>query len=288
MNVNNESRKKSKKLLKLNKIYSIIHLPLEEERVHNMKKTKILTTLLALVLLMGCTFTNGETASAATRYSSAPAIYGIVGQGYNGGSRGPISITRGTLVKGGRSQSVYLVTLSGTEFVKNQSTGVWTDILAGFNLNNAFVRNVVNAVNGNVPRGSNIIFAGHSLGGMVAQQAAADGSLKANFNILNTVCYGSPLLAAGSREGDVKRLGDTSDVVPYASGSTINNAAWAIGGLNRENGGYGANAVKAHTESYGRYDVWGAYDVLGQKWGGAYLDLDLGTQRWFRSSSSGR
>lgn len=243
---------------------------------------------MTLAVMVSAFGVNGQTASAGTRYNKAPDVYQIVGRGYNNGSMGPISITRGNLIRNGSWTPVYLVTLSGTEFVKNQSTGVWTDILAGFNLNNAYIRNVVNVVNGNVPRGSNLIFAGHSLGGMVAQQAAADNTLKANFNILNTVCYGSPLLAAGTREGDVKRLGDTSDVVPYASGSTINNTAWAIAGLNRENGGYGANAVAAHTQSYGRSDVWGAYDAVGQKWGNAALDLDLSTQRWFQSPSSGR
>lgn len=251
-------------------------------------KKKAMASILSLAVLAGSLGFSGITANAGTRYNKAPNVYSIVGQGYNNGSRGPISITKGSLVRNNQWTPVYLVTLSGTEFVKNQSTGIWTDLLAGFNLNNAYIRNVVNVVNGNVPRGSNICFAGHSLGGMVAQQAAADGSLKANYNIINTLCYGSPLLAAGSREGDVKRLGDTADVVPYASGSTINNAAWAIAGLNRENGGYGRNAVAAHTQSYGRSDVWGNYDALGNKWGNAFFDLDLGTQRWFQSPSSGR
>ena len=139
-----------------------------------------------------------------------------------------------------------------------------------------------------IDKNAKIYIAGHSLGGMVAQQLAADGTLKANYNIVNTLTFGSPLLAAGNREGTVIRLGDTSDIVPYASGSTINNTAWAIAGLNKESGGYGMNATAAHVQSYGRADVWGAYDAVGQKWGNAALDLDLSTQRWFQSPSSGR
>jgi len=249
-----------------------------------MKKQKFLSVLLSLVIIFGCALTNEVTASAGTIYSTAPQLYNLVADGYNGGSKGPVSITRGRL----GNTNIYLVTLSGTEFVKNQSTGAWTDILAGFNLNNAYYRNCVNIVNQNVPAGSNIMFAGHSLGGMVAQQLAADNGLKGRYNIMYTLCYGSPLLAAGSREGTVRRLGDTSDIVPYASGSIINNTAWAISGLNRESGGYGANAYKAHIESYQRSDVWGAYDVTGAKWGGQRLDLDLGTRRFFQSPTSVR
>lgn len=71
--------------------------------------------------------------------------------------------------------------------------------------------------------------------------------------------------AAGTREGTVIRLGDTSDIVPYASGSIINNTDWAIAGLSKESDGYGMNAYAAHVESYGRSDVWGAYDVTEKK-----------------------
>ena len=120
---------------------------------------------------------------------------------------------------------------------------------------------------------------------MIAQQVAADSTIKANYNVLNTVCFGSPLLSAGSREGTVKRLGDTSDVVPYLSGSMFNNTFWAICGLNRESGNYGFAVVNAHCESYLRDDVWGAYDVTGTKNGGATLTLDLSTRTFYQSEA---
>ena len=278
----------SKKVLKIYNANSIIYLSTKERGYLLMRRQKILTTLFVMVLALQCAMTPVDTAKAATRYAKSYQVMELVGRGYNGGNLGPVSITRGYLRNGGWGGTVYLVTLSGTEFVKNQSTGVWTDILAGFNLNNAYYRNVANIVNSNVPRNSNIMFAGHSLGGMVAQQLAADGTLKANYNIVNTLTFGSPLLAAGNREGTVIRLGDTSDIVPYASGSTINNTAWAIAGLNKESGGYGMNAVAAHIQSYGRADVWGAYDAVGQKGGSAYIDLDTNTTRWYQSPTSVR
>ncbi len=224
--------------------------------------------------------------AATVTYSNAAQICTYVYQGYNSGSKGPIIVTKGTYKKGSTTKTVYLVTMSGTEIVTGQSTGYYTDLLSGFNLNNAYQTNVVNVINNYIPKNSNLILAGHSLGGMIAQQVAANSTIKANYNVMNTVCFGSPLLAAGSREGVVKRLGDTSDAVPYLSGSLFNNTAWAIAGLQRENGGYGTDLLSAHTKSYLRSDVWGKYDITGTKNGGATITLDLSTQTYYYSPTS--
>lgn len=240
-------------------------------------------TIIATVFLGADMKTN---AASNVQYTNAAQICRLVYNGYNGGAKGPITITKGSYYTGWYWKTAYLVTLSGTETVKNQSTGYVTDALAGFNLNNAYKRNVVNVISNNIPKKANIILAGHSLGGMIAQQVAADKTIKKNYNVMNTVTFGSPLLSAGEREGDVKRLGDTSDVIPYASGSTINNTAWAIAGLNRENGGYGKDLLAAHVESYLREDVWGAYDVVGKKNGNHKLVLDVSTVKYFHSPTS--
>jgi pimeloyl-ACP methyl ester carboxylesterase len=142
---------------------------------------------------------------------------------------------------------------------------------------------VVRIIKANVPKNANLVIAGHSLGGMIAQQVAANSEIKSRYNVLNTVCFGSPLLAAGSREGTVRRLGDVSDPVPYLSGSLFNNTLWAIMGLNREDGGYGIRGITAHNQSYYRSDLWGKYDVTGTKYGGAKLILDLDTRTFYQS-----
>lgn len=219
-------------------------------------------------------------------YTNSSEVFNYVGLGYNEGEKGPIIITKATLQNSSSSKEVYLVTLSGTELVDGQSTGYLTDLLSGFNLDNAYLRNVVKIISENIPTNSNLVLAGHSLGGMIAQQVAANDTIKSNYNVLNTITFGSPLLSAGSREGTVKRLGDTSDVIPYASGSLINNTVWAILGLNRENGGYGLDLLAAHTQSYGRSDVWGKYDVLGYKNGKAKLILNLDSQTFYQSPTT--
>lgn len=248
------------------------------------KSIRILSSLLAVLLLVSMLI-GGSVASATNTvtYTNATEIYTYVRDGYNQGTQGPISITKGTLKSGFSSKTVYLVTLSGTELVLNQSTGVLTDLLSGFNLNNVYYANTVNIIKANVPKNANLIIAGHSLGGMIAQQVAADSGIKSRYNVLNTVCFGSPLLAAGSREGTVRRLGDVSDPVPYLSGSLFNNTIWAIMGLNREDGGYGIRGITAHNQSYFRTDLWGRYDVTGTKYGSAKLILDLDTRVFYQS-----
>lgn len=246
---------------------------------------KKLTALLAAVLTL--TMLSGSAVSAApaeVTYTQANQIAEYCYQGYNEGMRGPVIITQGKLQKPFSNKDVYLITLSGTELVDNQSTGLFTDLLVGFNLNNAYLRNVVNIITANIPAGSNLILAGHSLGGMVAQQVAADSTIRKNYNVLNTVTFGSPLISAGNREGTVKRLGDTSDVVPYLSATgSLSKEAWKIAGLQRENGGYGTDVVTAHVDSYLRNDLWGKYDVTGVWYGLSTLTLDLSTQKYYKS-----
>ena len=248
------------------------------------KSVSFLTKFLAIVMIVSMLLGGAVAYAATTRtYTTAPEIYQLVRDGYNGGEKGPISVVKGTLKSGWSSKTVYLVTLSGTELVFNQSTEVITDLLSGFNLESPYYHNVVNVILNNIPRGSNLILAGHSLGGMIAQQVAANASVKAYYNVLNTVCFGSPLLAAGFREGTVRRLGDVSDPVPYLSGNLFVTPIRAVLGLNREDGHYYLQPITAHNSSYSRADLWGKYDVTGTKYGSAALTLDLGTRTFYQN-----
>lgn len=245
----------------------------------NILKSFAITVFCFLVFLFPLNVYAGYDAE----YHNVTEICTLVYMGYNGGVNGPIVITKGLYQNGDDTQEVYLVTLSGTEIVSGQSTGYYTDILSGLNLNNPYKRNVIRAIQESVPVGSNLMFAGHSLGGMIAQQVIASDEIKRDYNVLNTVCFGSPLLSAGSREGVVHRLADVSDIVPFLSGSLINNTKRALNEVQKEKGGYNGNAYAAHTQSYFRTDLWGSYDVTGTKWGNATLWLDSSTRRFFQS-----
>ena len=209
---------------------------------------------------------------------------------------GPISITEGRMTYntywGSEDKEVYVIALSGTEsIVENQTTTVKEDLLSGFELSNEYALNVKNAIIDRIPAGSNIILAGHSLGGMVAQQVAADKYVKDNYEILNTVTFGSPLIKGFTREGMVKRLGDTSDKNTFYSISSVLNIIWQYAGVNHEDGGYNGNSSAAHCDSYLREDVWGSYDCAGEKRGNIFgieagsrmLTLNFATTSFYTS-----
>lgn len=228
-------------------------------------------------------------------YKTAPEVSRLVQLGYQlhlgytTKSTGSISVTKAKLDNGGwfsKPQDVYVVALSGTDFfavARGQSTGVITDLLSGFEFDNPYVRNVKKVILKNIPVNSNLFITGHSLGGMVSQQVSAEKEIKAKYNIVNVLAFGSPLLDATKREGTVTRLGDVHDIVPYLSVNTLNfRIIQQIFGLNREDGGYRAYEIlSAHCKSYQRSDVWGKYDVTGKKNGKATLTFDFSTTNFF-------
>lgn len=254
-----------------------------------MKKVLQKSKLLVCCMLI-LTLTKGLTVSAAapavppdTTYTTACDVAEYIYAGYyhcatgsNPNFKGPIHIVKATLTQNQKNSPVYLIGLSGTELILNQPTNIITDLKCGFEKDNKYLQEIVKIICREVPEGSSLIIAGHSLGGMEAQQAAGNSTLKSNYEILNVVSFGSPLISPANREGTVKRLGDKADIVPYLSINTITRPLHQIYGLNTEDGGYGRDFTSAHMKSYLREDVWGSYDVLGIKNGNASLSFNYG------------
>ena len=239
--------------------------------------------------------------SSKVTYTNAPQLSRFVQLGYwlhygyfTNNVKGSISVSKAVLKSNNTNRDVYVVSLSGTDLANalyNQSTGIFTDLLCGFQIDNTYARNVKKVILDNIPSGANIVFIGHSLGGMVAQQCSADSKIKSKYNVINTLAFGSPIIGTSTfglydyREGSVSRLGDTRDLVPYLSSNTLNfSFAAQIFGLKRENGGYSAyQIISSHCYSYQREEVWGKYDVLGNKNGNATITMDFSTTKWFES-----
>ena len=67
--------------------------------------------------------------------------------GYNGAEYGPISIIPVDVHGGDHAGPTYLVTISGTELVQGQSTGIFTDIKMGMNQANNLTAAAIKAIN---------------------------------------------------------------------------------------------------------------------------------------------
>jgi hypothetical protein len=173
-----------------------------------------------------------QSANQTGKIHNAAQLAQFVFAGYNGGAHGPVSIAPATLRQGDETKSAYLVGISGTEAVKDQSTGWITNLKAGFQLSNPGLRNAREAIFNTVPKGSNLALAGHSQGGMIAQQLAADPEIKKHYNVINTVTFGSPLISLGQREGEVRRIAAAGDPVPRLSAQSAlpGFSTWALAG----------------------------------------------------------
>ena len=230
-------------------------------------------------------YSNPPTGKSLT-LKNFPQVAQYAGLGYNHGMKGPIIITEGTLKNGKEQCDIYLVTLTGLEVptLTPQTTDVVTTGQAGLELSNDFERNLRRVMKEAIPKNANVVFAGHSLGGMVAQQIAADTSVQKRYNILNIVAYGSPVMFKGQIEGTLKRMGDVNDPVPYLSAETFKDFEVQDGTLQKEDSGLGLDITfAAHRNSYFDEKTWGKYDVLGFKGGDATIKLKLKTQKFYES-----
>lgn len=223
--------------------------------------------------------------SYSDTYDKSSSLYTMIRQGYNEGTKGPMSIVKGRLDVDTKddtnSYDVYLIMLSGTEVFAGQANDVKADVLSALESSNDYLTNVVDNIEKNIKKGSNLFLAGHSLGGMVAQQLGAEPKIKENYNVLYTITYGAPPLNKIDHEGRVNRLGDTSDVVPFLSINGIISLITKEEDVQKEDGGYD-NQINAHRMSYGRDDVWGKYDVLGIKDGKSSFSFDKSKIKFYK------
>ncbi len=226
-----------------------------------MKKT--LSALLCLILCFIFAFVAFAGTPPADFSTAADLLdFVIVSKAYTT----PLRIVPAVLTKDGESRNVYLVALLGMKTVGgqvNSQNGGGTGVYA------AFVKDVLLQT---VPAGAALVFAGHSLGGMTAQHLRCDKQLQETYEILNVLCGGSPLEEVeGEGEGSLHRLTDILDMIPYIRSTSLCALIRQIRTAHRENGHYFLNPDGAHNESYVRNDVWGDYDVFGEKGGGAAL-----------------
>ena len=256
-----------------------------------MKRTVKLVLAVVLALCLGATSLLGVSARGTeVTISRADQLCYYAQEGYNNTLFGPISITEGCFKTSAKDKgtAVYLVGIAGLDPF-GMLVGGYNDLLAtqesANNIKGRFYNRVVQCIKKQCPKGANLIITGHSLGGMIGQQIAADKAMQKRYNILLNVCFGSPVVAAGEKkEGVIIRYEDKNDVVPKSGNNVL---AFASGGNDAivEDGGFGLDALNAHNQSYALSGKFNKYDVCGKKNGTACIILDLDTRVWYKATA---
>lgn len=183
-----------------------------------------------------------------------------------------ITVRRATLNESGKAgRGVYLIALGGSDYSWNESsiTCLQNAIRSGCSLPNSYLSAVIAKANEVIPKGSEVVLIGHSMGGMIAQQFADDSTMKSNYNISYVLTMGAPYIADDAREGTLHRMADSADIVPHLS-----MAALILGQYSKdqsvETSAY-SNPLTAHTLSYSQASCWQQYDALGVKGGSSTI-----------------
>ena len=184
----------------------------------------------------------------------------------------PIRIVKAGLRQGKAVCWVYLVGLVGVETGTKQTNNMESCLKAGFAKESDYFDVAKETIQRVVPKGSNLVLAGHSLGGMTLQQISADEDIKRDYNIINTLTAGSPYIPIkGEREGTLHRLADRGDAIPWMSVGLVTDTHKMLKEVSWEDGGFIGDPDSAHNVSYRSNEVWGDYDALGEKGGCAEI-----------------
>ena len=202
--------------------------------------------------------------------------------------QGPFTISQATLTENGVDTPVYFIAMHGTETSSfGEAEDVVSDLYAGFDKESQYMKDIKKDILTDVPKGSNLVIAGHSLGGMTAQQLAADPEIKDNSNILYVTAIAAPLLSYQKTEGKVNRLAEKADAVPYMSHYTLSDLDLQKSTRSEEHGSK-YNIINSHTGSYKDPAVWGDYDAVGNKGGNAVLTVNTDTTKVYCAPISDR
>ena len=201
--------------------------------------------------------------------------------------QGCFSITKGVLKQKGKTCDIYLVAAHGLETnAFGQNDDMESVMKAGRQQNSPYLKQFMAVIKQTVPKGANLILTGHSLGGMVSQQAAANKTMQKRYHILHVITWGSPLIAKGQIEGQLHRMCAAGDVVPLMSEYTFTDTDAQLNDRNREEADV-IPVIQSHVDGYNDKDAWKDYDAIGVKGGNAVLKMNDDTTLRFDAPKNG-
>ena len=253
-----------------------------------MNRKTTLKTLLGALLSLSLVLVLSVSSFAATKYTKVTSPYQTYSYTRDADptkGMGTMSISKGKIVDNGKTKDVYLVALHGVEGNEYGQADNWDNCLkAAGGETNAYLKQAKQTIKANVPKGARLVIAGHSLGGMVAQQLRSSKSIINNYDLLYTVTFGSPLIRINKSEGKLNRLAAKGDPVPLLSEYTLKDWETQFADLQVEEHGIPGIGLPiiAHITGYYDTNAWADYDAVGQKGGRVMLKIDDSTTTYYK------
>ena len=209
----------------------------------------------------------------ATTAQKAPVLETLNDSMRFASSRRIFEIVCAELDENGEKREIYLAAMRGTNRSRDprDPLSLNTCLQAFMGKPSNYLYAVKRAMLATIPQGAPVALAGHSLGGMIAQQLAADETVNANFDLLNALAIGSPFVPVKGRVCPLRRFADKADFIPWLGFSIKANLKSAKPVF--ESNGYFGKPVLAHTDSYRNAPAWTRYDPFGEPEGGRRLTL---------------
>ncbi len=176
--------------------------------------------------------------------------------------------------------NVWLVGLAGTSFIENQSSGLIADVLSGCEADSPYLQNTLEAITSTIPKGSKIMLAGFSLGGMMAQQVMVQDVILENYDIIQVTIVGCPPLCVDERKElfakydvdfPINRVVDKYDLIPFLCTDYLRGKLEPTSPeidenllIDEANPRY-KTFVGTHFLGYLKEECWDRYDALGYK-----------------------
>ncbi len=174
------------------------------------------------------------------------------------------------IMKLNQAKDTYMILLSGTEFRAGQATDLETDVRLALGGRDAFRLAVLERAQQLIPRGSRVILAGHSMGGMVAEGLAGDRRFQQLYRTQQVITFGSAIVPGLDQAGiRYTRFAADRDPVPGLTlGNDVPNRAFIHVGY-----GKSGDPLAAHL-SYPNLAELEGYDLGCLSWVG-YWDFPV-------------
>jgi len=229
----------------------------------------LISLILAVVMVFASTCMSFATIGEGTRITNVNEAYKLVRE------VGFLGIYKASLnTKAQGNQEVYYIVCKGLDFTETDMSkprSLANAIKIGLSSeDNTYVTTLVDTVLEYCTEDLPLVFVGHSMGGMVIEQAISKPEIKDKYEVLYAMAIGSPYIyTKNEKEGRLIRTVDNCDPIAYMSIPLLANPF--VGEVKTESS---MKLGLIHFRSYEEGSCWQKYDALGIRKGGSVVTIN--------------